>query len=89
MFIYTYTVNNSKHHFVTDSCHEPDEDIWYDSIIENAAREYFENHDGWEAKWPLDIELFYEGKSLGVFTVEQEQEPVFYAYKKDDKNENT
>ncbi len=48
-------------------------------IAEDAGKEYYHEHDGWEASWPLDFEIFSEGKSLGVFTVTQEAEPTFSA----------
>ena len=49
-------------------------------IAEEAAKQYHQNHDGWEATWPLDFEIFLEnGESLGIYTVEREYEPFFSA----------
>jgi hypothetical protein len=41
-------------------------------LAQDAALDYFDNHDGWESSWPLDIELFVDGESVGVFAVEME-----------------
>ncbi|WP_159427002.1 hypothetical protein, partial [Enterobacter hormaechei] len=38
-------------------------------LSQDAALDYFDNHDGWESDWPLDIELFVDGESVGVFAV--------------------
>lgn len=51
-------------------------------LVEKAADDYFDYHDGWESSWPMDIEIFSDGKSLGVFTVEMETVPQFSATKK-------
>lgn len=57
-------------------------DEWYlESLAQDAALDYFENHDGWESSWPMDIELFADGKSVGIFAVEMEQVPIFIARK--------
>lgn len=61
--------------------------IWHvddpDHIAEAAAEDYHSNHSGWEDTWPIDFEIFSEGRSLGVFTVEREMVPEFLAFKKD------
>lgn len=57
-------------------------DEWYlESLAQDAALDYFENHDGWESSWPMDIELFADGKSVGIFAVEMEQVPRFISRK--------
>lgn len=43
----------------------------------------WENHDGWEDHWPLNIELFVDGKSVGLFEVVMEMEPTFSASKQE------
>jgi hypothetical protein len=45
-------------------------------LAQDAALDYFDNHDGWESSWPLDIELFVDGESVGVFAVEMEYVPL-------------
>ncbi len=57
----------------------PDEPEW--AVVE-AAEDFHIYHGGWESSWPLDIALFCEGKRLGVFTVEREYEPRFWAQRK-------
>ncbi|CAH3957884.1 hypothetical protein AAHD50_00895 [Enterobacter hormaechei] len=54
----------------------------FESLAQDAALDYFDNHDGWESDWPLDIELFIDGESIGVFAVEMEHVPRFSARKK-------
>ncbi|CAH3713301.1 hypothetical protein CPT31_13190 [Enterobacter hormaechei] len=54
----------------------------FESLSQDAALDYFDNHDGWESDWPLDIELFIDGESVGVFAVEMETVPRFSARKR-------
>ncbi len=46
-------------------------------IVDDAAKDFYENHDGWESSWPNEIVIFEDGKELGIFTVELEHEPTF------------
>lgn len=62
-----------------DECHEPWE---VEFLAEKAADDYFDNHDGWESDWPMDVEIFSDGKSLGIFSVDMETVPQFSARKK-------
>ncbi|PHM51876.1 hypothetical protein [Xenorhabdus hominickii] len=48
-------------------------------LAEMCAKDYHDNHDGWEAYWPLDIVVFADGKYLGVFRIMQEYNPTFTA----------
>ncbi|CDM92183.1 hypothetical protein L7G72_10185 [Xenorhabdus bovienii] len=48
-------------------------------LAEMCAKDYNDNHDGWGAYWPIDIVVFSEGRSVGVFRVEQEYNPTFTA----------
>jgi len=49
-------------------------------IAEDAAEDYFENHDGWESSWPQSFQIWTEDdEDYGVFEVEMEHEPVFSA----------
>ncbi|ELT3494778.1 hypothetical protein R8002_003579 [Citrobacter freundii] len=59
------------------------DDFEYELIVQDAAEDYWENHDGWESHWPLNIELFVDGVSVGVFEVVMEMEPTFSASKKE------
>ncbi len=47
-------------------------------VAEDAAQDLFDNHDGWEASWPLVIVLLsVTGHGLGRFRVELEHQPAF------------
>ncbi|MCP9270172.1 hypothetical protein M5U04_19340 [Xenorhabdus sp. XENO-1] len=48
-------------------------------LAEMCAKDYNDNHDGWEAYWPIDIVVFAEDSSIGVFRVEQKYNPTFTA----------
>ena len=52
-----------------------------DWIAEDAASDYYDHHDGWEADWPLKIEIFIDGNSKGVFEIELEMSPTFNSSK--------
>lgn len=52
-----------------------------DWIAEECAQDYFDNHDGWEAAWPVTFKIFDElGEIKGVFLVELENTPTFTAF---------
>lgn len=48
-----------------------------ETLADDAAEDLFDNHDGWESHWPLKLELFIDGESVGVFEVELEHVPHF------------
>jgi len=55
-------------------------DSWeVEFLARAAAEEYWSDHDGWEASWPLDFEIFIDGKSYGICAVDMEAQPVFSA----------
>ncbi len=55
-----------------------DFDRW---MAQEAASDYHNGHDGWEANWPLEFSLHETegGPELARFEVQREAEPVFYA----------
>jgi len=55
-----------------------------EDVAEEAAQDYWDNCDGWEASWPNTFEIFDEGKSVGKFVVEMEATPTFYTIKQID-----
>lgn len=56
-----------------------EEDI--DELAESAAEDFWNNHDGFEASWPINFEILTaDGVPLGKRRVEQDVEPVFSAY---------
>ncbi|KER01074.1 hypothetical protein LGZ99_23840 [Photorhabdus temperata] len=52
-------------------------------IAEDAAEHYFDYYGGWELNWPIDFEIYINGKILGIFTVSLEMEPSFSTTKKE------
>ena len=64
------------------------EESYFSSFVDNdlpfiaseCAKNFWDNHDGWEGSWPMMFELYdNEMKSLGKFDVEQEYDPTFSA----------
>jgi len=80
---------NSLFYRVIDDC----EDSYYELddffvldddpelAAQEAAEDYFTNHDGWESNWPLTIALHETegGPEKCRFRVDLETEPVFCA----------
>ena len=49
-------------------------------MAEAAAQDYWSNHDGFEARWPLTFEILLpDGGLIGSAAVEMDHEPVFTA----------
>lgn len=71
----TYTVcSNGSHKFDLDTCWSKD-DIEY--IVQDAAENFHEHHDGAESTWPLKFEIFVDDVSQGTYLVEREFSPTF------------
>lgn len=52
-------------------------------VAEDAAQDYFDNHDGWESSWPLTFVILDEDfNELGQFVVDMEAVPSFFVTKK-------
>lgn len=87
MIAIQYSVNGAsiKHaNYLDPKPADEFEDDWeYEQLAQEAAEDYWENHDGWESRWPLNIELFVDGGSVGVFEVVMEMEPTFSANKQE------
>lgn len=50
------------------------------ALAEAAADDYHSHHDGWEGPWPLLITLLNDdGTEVGVFEVDREMVPSFWA----------
>lgn len=68
-----------------------DEDFYIEAVVcvpgfteIDCARDYFDNHDGWEASWPLQITMWILDENLGrkfmgCYNIEIEYEPEFYS----------
>jgi hypothetical protein len=54
---------------------------WRDRAVD-AAEDYHCNHNGWDARWPLEIAMFEteDGPAVARFEVECEAVPQFYAH---------
>ena len=50
-------------------------------MADEAADDFHKNHDGWESNWPLDIEIYINNNSQGVYRVELEISPTFSSTK--------
>ncbi len=81
---FKYKVGNVSSEFFDLIC----DNIVYGEIIESdieniaqeAADDFFSNHDGWECRWPKDFIIYSEDKKLlGMCEVEQEAQPFFCA----------
>ncbi len=50
-------------------------------VAEAGADQFFHEHDGWDYDWPLKFALFdaITEERLGVFEVQLESVPTFYA----------
>lgn len=87
MSIIQYSVNGAgikcANHLDPREVDESTDDWEYEQMAQDAAEDYWENHDGWEDHWPLNIELFVDCKSIGVFEVVMEMEPTFSASKQE------
>lgn len=60
----------SRHYYHPDACF----------IVEDAAEDYHQKHDGWEASWPITfIVQLMDGTDLGTYDVERESVLAFYS----------
>lgn len=56
-------------------------DYSVEDVAEEAAEDYYHNHDGWDSSWPQIIYVWNEDEEyLGASEVEMEAQPHFYAY---------
>ncbi len=58
-------------------------DYELEEIAQEAAEDYFHQHDGWESVWPIDFYIYENDKLIGVCNVEKESQPLFTARHKD------
>lgn len=49
-------------------------------IADELAEDYNDNHDGWEAAWPLELRIYSDNKEVARFSVEKEMVPSFSAW---------
>lgn len=47
--------------------------VWeFEMMAQHAAEDYWNDHDGCKSRWSLDLELFVDGGSVGVFEMGME-----------------
>ena len=56
-------------------------------LAEEAAEDYFNNHDGWESSWPLTFTIFQDEKKIGQIVVDMETVPRFHAHRPQSKSD--
>ena len=74
-----YTTNGNDYPFNANELETTWDEENIEYIAEDAASDFHENCGGWEHSWPVDIEIFIDEKSVGVFEVEREYDPAFMA----------
>ena len=55
----------------------------YEGFAQDAAQDYYDCHDGWEASWPLEIKVYSDGEFVGTFDAEMEMQPTFLVSERD------
>lgn len=48
-------------------------------LAEDAAHHYWYKRGGYDSEWPLKLEIFFGGISLGAYNMEAEARPHFVA----------
>lgn len=75
----------SRYHLETNHSWTPDEIFESDlanSFAGDCAQDYWDNHDGWESNWPLEVHLFESMEAEQPFykaKVKMEMSPDFSA----------
>lgn len=90
MTTYSYYVKYDKNDDLDkikfEDCFDEDiSDFNPESAVEKCADNYYCHHDGCEDDWPITILLFdnLTKEKVGIFKVEMEMSPIFYAEKDD------
>jgi hypothetical protein len=56
------------------------DDCWADrEVAEAAAEDWHDHHEGWEAGWPVKVEVIRNGKVTATITVDRISVPEFVA----------
>ena len=50
------------------------------SLSEEAAEDFYNNHDGWECDWPIEFKILIGDELSKSIKVELDNCPVFSAY---------
>lgn len=68
----------------------PKLDYSIEDVAEEASEDFFDNHDGWETTWPVTLYIWNDkGEYLGASVVNVEYSPSFYAYHKEESNDQS
>ena len=79
---YKYEIENDGERYEFDHNGASDWETGRVWIAEAAAEDFFHNHDGWEASWPIEFSIFEAGdKFLGTFSVDCKAVPQFLAHR--------
>ena len=46
-------------------------------MAQHCADDHYNNHDGWEATWPMEFRLYKDGTEVAKVLVNMEMEPQF------------
>ena len=81
LYQYMYTIHNeSFDNGMLVSSGWSEEDMEW--LAEDCAKNYHNQHDGWESSWPITITIYrLDETKLGSFEVDRDVEPVFSARK--------
>lgn len=73
----------SRHQITLIADYDLGDDSWDDSIAEQCAEDWHNNHDGFEARWPRVFALYKDkvGPPFAKFSVDRETVPQFNAIK--------
>lgn len=68
-------------YYSSDYNYDLKDDIERESLSLAMADQYYHEHEGYRADWPIHVILLdAEEKPVGKFEVDREMEPVFYSY---------
>lgn len=75
---YTYAVATKAGTFMISSPWPPARARY---VAEEAAEQYYREHDGWDDEWPITISIFEAGSDepVGRFEIDIEMVPSFFS----------
>lgn len=73
---YEYTVDKDDYRYEFDSRFTP-QSYW---VFEDAGEDFYNNHDGWECKWPMRFDVYHNDKWLGAKEVHIDMVPSFTCF---------
>lgn len=76
---YQYEIENDGERFDFKSNFMSDTETGRSWLAEDAAENFYDEHDGWEVSWPLEFSIYEGDTFLGCFSVDVEYRPHFHA----------